>query len=103
MLHFLIQQQQPANILCKVDAVQQLLRHNATAAVLLQSSLTAALLYLLVHHLSIRGDINGSHLATVVSLPRLHAALADLYVVMRDLQPHENQALQLPGALLVMA
>ena len=70
--------------------MQQLLRHNAKVAVLLQRGMTAAQRQLLVRHLSIQGDTNGSHLASVISLPGLHAALADLYVVMRDLQSHKE-------------
>ena len=45
-----------------------------------------ALLQVLMPYLSINGDVDGSHLATMISLPGLHAALADLYIVMRDLQ-----------------
>ena len=43
-----------------------------------------------MRHLTIQGDSDGSHFATVIGLPGLHAALADLYVVMRDLQPHRT-------------
>ena len=57
-----------------------------------KEGMTAVLLQVLGPYLSINRNINGSHLATMVGLPGLHAALADLYVVMRDLH---QQVLQL--------